>query len=102
MSGWADRLTLIAPGGWDTDQYGNQMQADPTRREIWANRWSLSAAYMLKAATENQRQARQYQVRTSEYQSEPDAEADGIHYKVSAVNRGEYTILTLTEVTGDG
>jgi len=102
MSGWNSQIVLITPGGWSTDQYGNQIQLEPQQHTVWANPWAVSATYMLKAATENQRQARQYQIRSIEYLGEEDAEIDGVNYKISASPRGEYVLLTLTEVTGSG
>jgi len=96
-------IVLVAPGAVESDSIGRQVAADPVRRTVYANEFTLSAQEVYEAGAQGLKPECFYQVRSSEYEGESLMEIGDAEYSIIRVSkRGEWTQLIGERVTGNG
>lgn len=96
-------IQLVATGGYTQDGIGVQRPTAPASRTVYANEWDISSREFYDAGQSGMKLARAYQIRSIDYADEVSAIVDGIEFNVARARRkGEFTILMLERVAGDG
>lgn len=84
------------------DEYANQIETE-AEREVFANKYSVSATEFYNAAATGLRPSKKFQIYSFEYNDESKLKHDNIIYQIIGVDeRGDKTIITCQKVIGNG
>lgn len=101
MTRYNDVITLLAVINNGVDEYGNQ-KVKTTSKEVFANKYRMGLSAWAAAKSAGLHADAQFTVRSCDYAGESVCVADDTEYDVEkAVNKGEYTTLTLKRRLGN-
>lgn len=100
---WSEAITLLGQPRLTQDSSGNVIEAEPERRDVFCNQYTLGADAWATAVDIGLRADASVQVRSCDYNGEDEAIYHDVEYDIERVTAsGEFTLLQLGRHVSNG